>query len=88
MGHLHWEMFMGARLFAWMGGLALFFAIAFFVKYSLDHALVAPWLRITLGLLVSLGLIGAGISLRLKRSDLVSVSLLSIKSILILLVVE
>lgn len=75
LGHLHWEMFMGARLFAWMGGLALFFAIAFFVKYSLDHALVAPWLRITLGFLVSLGLIGAGISLRLKNLSITSQTL-------------
>ena len=66
MKHIQWEMFMGA-VFAWLGDLALFFAIAFLVKYSLDHDLIAPWLRIALGYLVSMGLTVGGIRLRRKE---------------------
>ena len=29
---INWEQFMGAKLFAWIGGLALFLGVAFFVK--------------------------------------------------------
>ena len=29
---INWEQFMGAKLFAWIGGFALFLGIAFFVK--------------------------------------------------------
>ena len=73
--HIQWEMFMGARLFAWLGGLALFFAIAFLVKYSLDHDLIAPWLRIALGYLVSMGLTVGGIRLRRKELRVTSQTL-------------
>ncbi len=75
MKHIQWEMFMGARLFAWLGGLALFFAIAFLVKYSLDHDLIAPWLRIALGYLVSMGLTVGGIRLRRKELRVTSQTL-------------
>ncbi|MCE9520011.1 MAG: hypothetical protein K8R87_10730 [Verrucomicrobia bacterium] len=34
---LNLEQFMGVKLFAWLGGLALFFGIAFFVKYSFER---------------------------------------------------
>ncbi len=33
---------MGAKLFAWIGGLALFLGVAFFVKYSFEHNLISP----------------------------------------------
>ena len=36
------EQFMGVKLFAWLGGLALFFGIAFFVKYSFEHNFIPP----------------------------------------------
>src|SRR6266567_8917990 len=39
---IDWEQFMGAKLFAWIGGLALFLGIAFFVKYSFEHNLIPP----------------------------------------------
>lgn len=61
-----WEIFMGARLFAWIGGVALFFAIAFFVKYSFDHNLLPPEIRIALGYLTAGALLGGGI--RMRRS--------------------
>src|SRR5205085_8892497 len=53
---IDWERFMGAKLFAWIGGVALFLGIAFFVKYSFEHNLIPPELRITLGFIVGSGL--------------------------------
>lgn len=60
---INWELFMGAKLFAWLGGLALFLGVAFFVKYSFEHDLVPPELRVTLGFLTGAGLIVGGIRL-------------------------
>ena len=47
---INWEQFMGAKLFAWLGGLALFLGIAFFIKYSFERNLIPPELRVALGL--------------------------------------
>jgi uncharacterized membrane protein len=58
-----WEQFMGARLFAWLGGLALFLGVAYFVKYSFDRNLVPPALRVVVGLATGIGLLGAGLRL-------------------------
>jgi uncharacterized membrane protein len=63
---VNWEQFMGAKLFAWLGGLALFLGVAFFVKYSFEHNLIPPEVRVALGFLLGLGLIVGG--LRLARS--------------------
>src|SRR5439155_20182217 len=41
-GGLSWEQFMGAKLFAWIGGLALFLGVAYFIKYSFEHDLIPP----------------------------------------------
>src|SRR5207249_908388 len=43
---INWEQFMGAKLFAWIGGLALFLGVAFFVKYSFEHNLIPPEVRV------------------------------------------
>jgi len=32
---VEWEKFMGVKLFAWLGGFALFLGMVFFVKYSI-----------------------------------------------------
>ena len=63
-GELNWEQFMGAKLFAWIGGLALFLGVAYFVKYSFDHDLIPPGLRVALGMATGLALIGGGLRLR------------------------
>ena len=47
---LNLEQFLGVKLFAWLGGLALFFAIVFFLKYSFDHNLIPPAGRAAIGL--------------------------------------
>ena len=52
---INWEQFMGVKGFAWLGGLALFLGVAFFVKYSFDNNLVPPQLRVAIGFLAGLG---------------------------------
>ncbi len=64
---INWEQFMGVRLFAWLGGLALFLAAAFFLKYSFEHGLIPPWLRVALGFVTGIGLLIGGVKLSQKR---------------------
>jgi uncharacterized membrane protein len=64
---IDWEQFMGAKLFAWLGGLALFLGVAFFVKYSFEHDLIPPQVRVALGFLVGAGLIVGGLKVSLER---------------------
>jgi len=54
-----WEQFTGVKLFAWLGGLALFIAAGFFVKYSIDRNLIPPALRLAIGALTGIGLVVA-----------------------------
>lgn len=63
---IDWEQFMGVKLFAWLGGLALFLAAAFFVKYSFDNNLISPATRMTLSFLFGLGLLVGGVVLKHK----------------------
>ena len=53
--------------FAWVGGLALFLGVVFFVKYSFDNNLVPPVLRVTIGFLVGLGLLVGGVVMSRKQ---------------------
>jgi uncharacterized membrane protein len=55
------EAFMGVKLFAWLGGLALFLGIAFFVKYSFEHNLITPAMRVAIGAATGVGLIVGGL---------------------------
>ena len=59
---------MGAKLFAWIGGLALFLGIAFFVKYSFEHNLIPPELRIAIGFIVGASLVVGGLLLKRKEN--------------------
>ena len=59
---------MGVKLFAWIGGLALFLGVAFFVKYSFDNNLVPPVLRVAIGFLTGLGLLVGGLMLTRKQN--------------------
>src|SRR6266536_1458031 len=65
---INWEQFMGAKLFAWIGGLALFLGVAFFVKYSFEHNLISPELRIAIGFVVGASLVIGGLLLRRKEN--------------------
>ena len=72
---INWEQFMGVKLFAWIGGLALFLGVAFFVKYSFDNNLVPPELRVALGFLAGLGLLVGGVVMSRKNYPALSQTL-------------
>ncbi len=55
------EQFMGAKLFAWVGGLALFLGIIFFVKLSIERGWISPELRTAIGFVIGVGLVGCGV---------------------------
>ncbi len=59
---------MGAKLFAWIGGFALFLGVAFFVKYSFEHNLISPELRVAIGFVVGASLIIGGLLLKRKEN--------------------
>ena len=69
---INWEQFMGVKMFAWVGGLALFLGVAFFVKYSFDNNLVPPQVRIAIGFLTGLGLLVGGVVM--SRRDFAALS--------------
>jgi uncharacterized membrane protein len=66
---------MGVKGCAWLGGLALFLGVAFFVKYSFDNNLVPPQLRVAIGFLTGLGLLVGGVVLSRKNFPALSQTL-------------
>jgi len=57
---LDWERLFGVRAAAVLGGIALALAGLLFFKYSIEHGLIPPWLRVVLGSAVGLGCIAGG----------------------------
>src|SRR6266404_5294062 len=80
---IDWEQFMGAKLFAWIGGLALFLGVAFFVKYSFEHNLIPPELRVAIGFVVGAGLMVGGLLLK-RQENAVTARTLCATGILVL----
>jgi uncharacterized membrane protein len=74
---VNWEQFMGAKLFAWIGGLALFLGVAFFIKYSFDKNLIPPEMRATIGFLTGIGLLAGGLVMKRKETAVTSQTLCS-----------
>src|SRR6266480_742408 len=72
---IDWEQFMGAKLFAWIGGLALFLGVAFFVKYSFEHNLIPPEVRVAIGFAVGLVLVVGGLALKRKENEVTAQTL-------------
>jgi len=72
---INWEQFMGAKLFAWIGGLALFLGVAFFVKYSFEHNLIPPEMRVAIGFVVGLALVVGSLALKRKENVVTSQTL-------------
>ena len=66
---------MGAKLFAWVGGFALFLGISFFIKYSFEHNLIRPELRIAIGFVAGAGLIVGGLLLKRKENAITAQTL-------------
>lgn len=54
-----WEQWLGVRGAAVLGGVALALAGLFFFRYSIEHGLIPPWLRVVLGVLSGLAAIAA-----------------------------
>ena len=54
------ERFMGGKLFAWLGGVALFFGVLFFVRYAFERNLIPPSVRVSLGFLAGIGMLLGG----------------------------
>ncbi len=65
---LNLEQFMGAKLFAWVGGLALFLGIIFFVKLSIERGWVSPEVRTAIGFVLGIGLVGAGVVMQRRKA--------------------
>ena len=62
------EKFMGVKLFAWLGGVAMFFGVIFFVKYAFEKNWIPPAVRIALGFLAGTGFLVGGLVIhRLPR---------------------
>src|ERR1039458_3513915 len=72
---INWEQFMGVKGFAWLGGLALFLGVAFFIKYSFDNNLIPPQLRVAIGFLTGLGLLVGGVVMSCKNFPALSQTL-------------
>ncbi len=81
-GGFSWEQFVGVKLFAWIGGLALFFGIVFFVKYAFERDLVPPALRVAVGYVTAAALMAAGYWFRQRRAYKVLTQTLSATGIL------
>ncbi|MFH2046283.1 MAG: DUF2339 domain-containing protein [Pseudomonadota bacterium] len=55
--NVDWEQFTGKKISAWLGGLSLFIAAGFFVKYSIDNNLIPLSLRLAAGALAGIAMI-------------------------------
>ncbi len=77
MDSINWEQFMGAKLFAWLGGLALFLGVAFFVKYSFEHELIPPAVRVAIGFVFGAGLVLGGLKIPRERYAVTSQTLIA-----------
>ncbi|NLD39506.1 MAG: DUF2339 domain-containing protein [Desulfatiglans sp.] len=69
-GNVDWEQFTGAKLFAWIGGIALFIGAGFFVKYSIDRNLIPPIVRLVIGAITGMILIIASGKFERGRYDI------------------
>jgi uncharacterized membrane protein len=56
---IDWESWLGVRGAAVLGGAVLALAGLFFFRYSIEHGLLPPWLRVFLGTVVGIGCVAA-----------------------------
>ena len=62
-----WEQFTGAKVLAWTGGAAAFLGAAFFIKYSFEHELISPAMRVAIGYVFALALVLGGLRVPRQR---------------------
>lgn len=67
LSQVDWEQWLGVRGAAVLGGAALALAGLFFFRYSIEHGLIPPWLRVVMGVLTGVAAI-AGAEWSLRRS--------------------
>jgi hypothetical protein len=80
---IDFEKFLGVKLFAWVGGLFLFLAVAFFIKHAFDRNLITPAMRVTFGYITGVGLIVGGLFMPRQR-HVVTVQTLCATGLLVL----
>ena len=81
---INWEQFLGVKGFAWAAGLAFFLCIAFAIKYSFDHNLISPELRMAFGFLTGIALLVGGTSLHRREQYIVGAQTLCATGVVIL----
>lgn len=64
---MNFEQFMGVKMFAWVGGLALFLGIVFFVKYAFERDLIPASVRIAMGFVTGMGLLAGGLYVQKRK---------------------
>jgi len=74
---VNWESFVGVRMFAWIGGLAFFLGVVFFVKYAFENNLISPPIRIAASAVVGVALIAVGLLPSLRKYRIPSQSLIA-----------
>jgi uncharacterized membrane protein len=55
--NINWELFTGARLFAWVGGVAAFICIGLLLKHSIEKNWIPPAARLAFGAILGAALI-------------------------------
>ena len=63
-----WEKNLATRAPIWLGAIALALAGVFLVKYSFEQGWISPAIRVALGILFGLGMLGGGEFLRQKNA--------------------
>jgi uncharacterized membrane protein len=81
---VNWEQFLGVKGFAYAAGLAFFLGIAFAIKYSFDHNLISPELRMAFGFLTGIALLIGGIWLHRRKQYTVGAQTLCATGVVIL----
>ncbi len=78
------EHFMGVKLFAWLGGIAMFFGVIFFVKYAFENNIINEAGRVALGFVTGAGLLVGGLWTHRKGSYRILAQALCATGILVL----
>jgi len=63
----NWESLLGVKLFAWIGGFALFLGIVFFVKYAFENNWITPAMRIVFGVIFGALLVAVSLMPRIRK---------------------